>query len=427
MKGFLTLFVNELRAVVRSKTLLLQLLAAVAWMFAAPRLFTGDGTAEGLREMTVHFSLGGVAAMLSVSLLFSATGAIAKERATKRLALTLVRPVRYFGVAWSKMLAHTLCGAFVLAVCLPIEWVRQPATRCRHVLKPVVPSLRQEAEEMYGYYMASSNTPAKVKAAKREVVIRLLANRAKDRYDTVDAGSSFAWRFDFPDDWRVTGREDSGDGRRLAARLRFSASFDRREDVCGELTFGGCRGAVSNITQSVVEIPLARVRPDGPADGELVFRNAGANPLMLRPRKDVELLAEADSFGWNLLRAYLELVAMISLLTAFGVFLGAGLGRPAALFTAISALVLSEMAPSVIDQYADELETDRVDAVGLAITRAATTVSKPVSAIRPLEALSLGECVEPGEVCAFLAVDSVCLPIIFSILSALVIPRKQDA
>ena len=147
---------------------------------------------------------------------------------------------------------------------------------------------------------------------------------------------------------------------------------------------------------------------------------------MLRPRRDVELLTPADGFGWNLLRAYLELVAMLTLLISFGVFLGSALGRPVALFTAIAALLLSEMAPSVIEQYADELETDRVDAVGLAITRVAAGVTKPVSSLRPLEALSLDECVEPAEVTRVLAVDFVALPLLFALLAAFVMPRKQD-
>ena len=147
---------------------------------------------------------------------------------------------------------------------------------------------------------------------------------------------------------------------------------------------------------------------------------------MLRPRRDVELLVPADAFGWNLGRAYLELVAMLALLIAFGVFLGTTLGRPTALFTAIAVLLLSEMAPSVVDNYVDELETDKVDAVGLAITRFSSYVTKPVSSLRPLEALSLDECVESREVLRVLACDLVLLPLLFALLSALVMPRKQD-
>lgn len=419
MKGLFAIFLNECRALVRSRTLLLLLVTAVAWMFAAPGLFTGDGTDAGLREMSLHYSLGGVAAVLSVSLLMSATGSIARERASRRLALTMVRPVRFTYVALGRIFAHVLCGAVVLAVCLPIEYFRQPDVDCRHVLKPVMPSPRQEAEEMYEYYMASSNTPANVKAARKEVVLRLLANRAKDRYDTIGTNSCWRWKFDFSD------AGPGEDSRNPTARFRFAAGYDQREDVIGRIEFGRHAASVSNITQAVVEIPMRRTTESRTA-GELVFHNEGPTPVMLRPRRDVELLTPGDSFGRNLLRAYLELVAMLSLLISFGVFLGASLGRPAALFTAIVTLLLSEMAPSVIEQYADELETDRTDAIGLAITRTAADLTRPVSSLRPLEALSLDECVEPREVFRVMITDIVILPLLFSLLAAAVMPRKQD-
>ena len=421
MKALLTIFVNECRAILRSKTLVMLLVASVGWMLAAPRLFVGDGTESGFRQMTLHYSLGGVAALLAVTLLISATGSIARERNAKRLALTMVRPVRYFVIALGKILAYVACGAVVLAVSATIEFARQDAVRCRHVFKPLMPSVTEEAEAMYADYMANTNTPDEVRQTKKSVVLRLLANRAIDRYDTIVTNADWVWKFDFKDmdlDPKLAAEP-------RYARFRFSTDFDQREDVAGELQLGPYYHAVSNITQAVIEVPLLPAPIIGPSD-ELRFRNLGRNPLMLRPRRDVEVLIPADSFGWNLFRAYLELVAMLALLISFGVFLGSSLGRPAALFTALTVLLLSEMAPSVVDNYVDELETDRVDAIGLAITRVSVYVTKPVSSLRPLEALSLDECVEPREVARILAIDLVLLPIFLAMLSALVMPRKQD-
>ena len=271
---------------------------------------------------------------------------------------------------------------------------------------------------MYELFMASSNTPAKVKATKKSVVLRLLANRAKDRYDTVETNACWRWKFDLGGDVQDTSVAPT-------VRFRFSAGYGQREDVVGTLAYGGYSAVLSNQTQSVIEVPLQSAT-ELETSGELVFCNQGKTPLMLRPRRDVELLTSGDAFGWNLLRAYLELVGMLSLLISFGVFLGASLGRPAALFTAIAALLLSEMAPSVIDQYVDELETDKTDAIGLAITRAAADLTRPVSALRPMEALSLDECIEPREVSRVLLADLVLMPFVFAFLSALVMPRKQD-
>ena len=438
MKSLFEVFANEWRSLVRSKTILMLLVASVAWMFAAPQLFTGDGTADGFRQMSLHYSLGGVAAMLAITLTIAAAGSVAKERAAKRLALTMVRPVRYFAIALGKMLALAACGALVLGVAAAVEYARSGNSGasagaqnvCRHVLKPIMPPVREEAEAMYADYMASSNTPVAVKQAKKEVVLRMLANRAVDRYDTI--GTNCVWRWKFEE--KVKSKSEKGksaESGRISVRLKFSTMFDQRDDVEGELRFGNYSGVVSNITQAVIEVPLEKkvekVGGGGESCGEwLEFENLGKNQVMLRPRRDVELLVPADSFGFNLWRAYLELVAMLALLIAFGVFLGTALGRPTALFTAIAVLLLSEMAPSVVDNYVDELETDKVDAVGLAITRFSSYVTKPVSSLRPLEALSLDECVEMREVLRVLACDLVLLPLLFALLSALVMPRKQD-
>jgi len=134
----------------------------------------------------------------------------------------------------------------------------------------------------------------------------------------------------------------------------------------------------------------------------------------------------ADGFVCNLLRAYLGMLAVLSLVVSVGVFLSCALGRPVALFVAFVALVVGEMSPSVVEQYPDNLERDAVDRVGLCITRFVTEVTRPISSLQPLSALAADECVEPREVAKTLLADLVAFPILFSLLAALVLPRKQD-
>ena len=426
MNSFWRIFSLEFAAAVRSRTLLLLLVASVAWMLAAPFVFVGDGTAEGARALVVHYSLGGVAALLAVALLASATGSIASEREARRLQLTLVRPVRYSVVALAKMAALVSLGALVLAVATAIEACRTDLARpCRHVLSPVMPTPREEALAMYDAFMKDPNTPVAAKRAKKSVVLRLLAQRSLDRYDTIAGGSVVLWNF------KTGGSALPDDG--LSVRLRFTNAYDVRQDVRGVLFLRSgdsvWSGSVSNITQAVVEIPLKRERVGAATSelAELTFRNDGNSALMLRPRRDVNMLSPADGFGWNLLRAYVELVAMLSILVSFGVFLGAGLGRPVALFTAIVALIVSEMSPSVIEQYPDELETDKIDSIGLYITRAAAEATHPVSSLVPLEKLSEDARIERREVVRTAVANMVFAPLILALLAALVIPRKVEA
>ena len=209
----------------------------------------------------------------------------------------------------------------------------------------------------------------------------------------------------------------------LSVRMRFTNQLEMRQEVQGVFRLGGLEGVVSNITQAVLTVPLSGT---GKAAERLTFENNGQNALMLRPRRDLNLLVPADSFGRNLLRTFVTLVSVLALVVSFGVLLSSGLGRPVALFVAFVTLIVGEMSPSVIEQYPDELETNLTDRIGLAITRVAVHVTRPVSALSPLGALSRDECVEPRETWQLAVTDLLVLPILLSLVSGFVIPRKQD-
>lgn len=415
MISFWRIFSLELIALIRSKTLALLAVVSAVWMLVFPTLVQGDGTAEGARQMYVHYSLGGVFALLVVALLASATGAIARERSAKRLQLTLVRPVRGAALVLAKGLAHVLVGALVLALASLMLALRVDlSVPCNHVLRPILPSPRTEALAMYDDYMKSPDTPEGVKRARKAVVLRLLETRAADHYQTLGTNTLTSWRFP------LTAAHGALP---LSVRLRFTNAYEMRQEVRGTFCLGGATASVSNYTQAVTLVPLAGAA--GTAD-ELTFDNRGTSTLMLRPRKDLELLVAADAFGWNLLRAYVELVSLLALAVAFGLFLSAGLGRPVALFVAIVTLAVSEMSPSIVEQYPDELETKTSDRLGLMIARSVSELTHPVAALSPLARLSSDECVEPREVGRVLAVDFVILPVLLALIAAFLLPRKQD-
>ena len=422
LTGIVSVFALELRALVRSRAVAMLVVASAAWMVVFPRIAKGDGTPAGLRELVVHFSLGGVFALLVVALLASATGSIARERAARRLQLTLVRPVRYTVVALGKIAAHVAVGAGVLALsCAILAFEVDVSVPCSHVLSPAMPSPREEAKAMYKAYMADTNTPVAVRQAKKSIVLRLLENRAVDRYQTIPTNRVASWSF--------PAASSCEPGAARAVRLRFASHMEMRQSVQGVFRLGRLGGSVSNITQAVLTVPLrsgdgASVA-SGPED-RLTFANLGDTAVMMRPRRDLNLLVAADSFGWNLLRAYLVLVAMLSLVVSIGVLLSACLGRPVSVFVAFVALVVGEISPSVVEQYPDELETKLVDRVGLAVTRFAISVTRPVSGLAPLGALARDECVEPRDVARMALTDILVVPLLLSLLASLAISRKHD-
>ncbi len=416
MISFWRIFWLEFVSLGRSWTLALLTIASAGWMVALPHLVKGDGTAEGARELYIHFSLGGVFLLLVVALLATATGTLAREREAGRLQLTLVRPVSLWIVALGKVAALVSAGALVLAMAGAILAATTDLGRpCNHVLSPILISPREEARAMYELYMADTNTPQAVRAADKSAVLRLLEAKALDHYQAIEAGAFARWRFP------TEGMNAAGG--RVAVQLRLTNAMDLRADVVGDFRIGTHVGSVSNLTKSVVDVPLVGA---GKLGAELEFVNRGSESVMLRPRRDIKLLVEADAFGRNLLRAYVALVAILAFLVALGVALSAGLGRPVAMFVAFVVLAVGEMSPSVVEQYPNELDASAKDRLGLAITRAASAVTSPISSLSPLEALAKDECIEIARLGETVLVDLLAAPLLFTILSALILTRKKE-
>ena len=421
MISFWRIFWLELVSLVRSRTVATLAAVCAAWVLVFPMVVRGDGTASGVRELCIRYSLGGVFAVLSVSLLAAATGSIARERKARRLQLTMIRPIHLSVLALGKILAHGTVGALILAgACAYVGFRLGFSERCSHVLPPDLPPIAEEAEAMYAAALKDPTTPEEMRRAEKSRVLRLLTQRALDRYQTIQTNAVATWTFG--------GLEGIGSREGLAVRLRFTNPMELRQDVVGVFRLGACRGGVSNITQAVLEVPLAVVPADadGPDARTLTFVNRGKSAVMLRPRRDLELLVPADAFGWNLFRAYLTMVSVLLLLVSAGVLLSAAFGRPVALFVAFSVLIVGEMSPSVIEQYPDGMETNWADRMGLRLTRAAAQVTRPLSSLSPLESLAQGTCVERTDVLRALALDAVLLPLLFSLLVAFVLPRKTE-
>lgn len=420
MNSFWRIFSLELSGLWRARTLPILLLVAVAWMLFSPAILKGDGTLEGTRELYLRFSLGGVFTILLLTSVFAATASISKEREAKRLQLTMVRPVRYWVIALAKSLALTLAGFLVLSVAATIAAVKvDTGLKCNHVLSPKLESPQAEAERMYKSYMEDPTTAPEIKKASRKLILRILTQRAIDHFQTIDTKGEAEWTFEIPESFAA---------KDLSAQIRFTNLYDMRSSVFGKFLLEDRSGAVSNITQAILAVPLvAEKEEENIVSGEktLRFVNEGSGAVMLRSRKDIHLLIPADTLLRNLIRSVIELTAILGFVIALSVFLGAALSRPVATFVAIVLLLVTEMSPSVIEQYPDEFETKTIDRIGLALTRGAEKATRPLSSLNPLEALSRNECVEWEEVSEAAIINLLLAQILFSLLSSFVLPRNM--
>lgn len=417
MKAFREIFRLEWRALVRSRAFALMLVASVAWMFAVPHLVKDDGTAAGAFELNVRYSIGVVFALVLVSLASSAAGSLSKEREARRLQLTLVRPVRHFVVALARMFALVSAGAVILGVSSAVLVAQVGVGReCDHVLAPVMESPKAEADRLFDEYMEKyPDFREKVKSQGEREVRLYLVQYVKDQLQTVATNETASWRFDL---------KSVPQDAEMAVRVRVTDLFGRLRHVGGEFSLGGRKGALSHINKTIVRVPL---EGGSHSDGdELVFRNEGGASVTINPRNDLNLLVRADSFAWNAFRAWLELTSVLSLIVAVAVFLGAALGRSVAVFSVVAMLVVMVVSPSVLEDYPDPTTMNRVDRMSLALTEAAARVTAPFSVYSPVSALESDSCVERAEALEAVGVNVVLLPLVFALLSGLVMSRKSD-
>ena len=406
-----------LRALVRGHVMTL-LLAAVALVHVLfPSIVRADNTAAGWREMYIRAVPGFVVAVVLVVTLTCACGFFSRERETNRLALTVVRPSSALAVAVGRWLALCAVVAVALALNAVLTFARLPdAPNCRHHVAPILPPPATVARQMVEEYLKDPATPEAVRKAPRHRVLELLTNREKDRYDAIVPKESLAWTF-------PAGNCDSG----LAVRVCFSSASSMSRSARGTLTFGGLTGVVSNNTQTLVDIPLEGKAVGSSATNSLVFANTGTVPMMLRPRRDLELLLPADSFLMNLFRATLQSLAVLALLAAFGIFLSAALSRPVAIFTALVMLVVALMAPDTLDQFTEELEVPLGDRIGLALSRGVACMTAAFMAPSPVSDLATGRCIEWADLARTLLEDMFVWPAVFLSLSALLVRRRPLA
>ena len=362
---------------------------------------------------------GSVYTVLCVALLACACGLVARARESHRLALSVVRPVSAGALMFGPLLALVAVAAVVLAFNAGLTCAHGGWTDCRHVYAPVLEPPETAAQRMLKDILANPDTPKEVRSAPRHRLLSILVGREVDRYESIPPGKSLAWEF-------PAAAADVPTG--VVARIRFSTQFNMRASLSGQVAFGPWSASVSNNTQSVLEIPLSRPPDQGAGwDTKLKFRNTGKSTVMLRPRRDVEVLTPADSFGMNLLRATGEMLCVIAFLCAFGLFLSTALSRPVAIFTALVFLVVTEMAPAVLEQYPETLDLPFTDRMGLWLSRGVAFATSAVSGPQPISDLATGTCVEWSALGHAALVDAVVAPCVLLTLAAYLVRRRAAA
>ncbi len=419
-------FLLAWRALVRGHVLTALLALTALAHFLLPALVRSDGTSSGDQEMFLRVVPGSVYLLLCVALLACACGLVAHARETHRLALAVVRPVSAGALVLGQLLALVAVAGIVLALNMGLTCARGGWTDCRHVYDPVLEPpekvARQELKKRLDYISTNEN----VSEEERKSILSMPTNRLLsiligheiDRYESIPPGGVL--ELPFPE---KAAESPAG----VLVRINFSTESYMHPPYSGELTFGPgpWSAAVSNSTQqSTREMPLARAAAGLP---KLCFRNTGDSVVMLRPRRDVQVLTPADSFGMNMLRASGEMLCVLTFLCAFGLFLSAAVSRPVAVFTAFVVLAVVEMAPAVVEQFPETMGITFTEKMGLQLSRAVAFSTSALTEPQPISDLAAGTCIEWGRLARTMLVDAIAAPLVLLTLAACLVRQRASA
>ena len=293
-------FLLAWRALLRGHVLTALLaLTALAHLFL-PAVVRSDGTDSGGSELFLRVVPGSVYMVLCVALLACACGLVARARESHRLALTVVRPVSAGAVVLGPLMALVAVAAVVLAFNAGLTCARGGWPDSRHVYVPDLEPPEVAARQMLQEILASTNTSEEVRSTPQHRLLSILIGREADRYEVIRPGGTL--ELPFP-------AEAAGTSDGVVVRIHFSTRFNLRTSLSGEMSFGKWSAAVTNNTQSFLEIPLAVAQerdPPGavatscdPPAGKAKRQTKIAWPAASRtsPRMPVGSLASVRSYG----------------------------------------------------------------------------------------------------------------------------------
>ncbi len=415
-------FLLAWRALLRGHVLTALLALTALAHLLLPSVVRSDGTEAVQSELFLRVVPGSVYVVLCVALLACACGLVARARESHRLALAVVRPVSAGAVVLGPLMALVAVAAVVLAFNAGLTCVRGGWADCRHVYAPELEPPEVAARQMLQEILASTNTPKEIRSTPQHQLLSILIGREADRYEVIRPGGDLELPF-------LAEAAEASDG--VTARIHFSTRFNLRASLSGVVTFEKWSATVTNNTQSFLEIPLAVAQErDPPVEGnvpKLRFRNTGRSEVMLRPRRDVELLTPADAFGMNMLRASCEMLCVIAFLCAFGLFLSSALSRPVAIFTALVAVTVTEMAPAVLAQCPETLDLPFTDRIGLWLSRGVVFATSAVAEPEPLSNLATGTYIKWADVGRAFLVNAVLAPLALLSFAAFLVRRRASA
>jgi hypothetical protein len=414
------------KAAVRFRLVLVLGLLLFALVIVLPAVVKHDGTARGLAQIVLTYTLSLTTAILGFVTLWLGCGMLAREIDECQLQLVTVKPVarwqvwtgKWLGIMSLNLVLLSLAGGAVAGLLmwraeqLPTTPVNQRALLLNQVLvaresvRETLPDLDAETGRMLKERLAGRSAEALDTAVMRQ----RLSEEVRSQFEVVPPGAVRAWVLDLS--------RGEGHWRPRPVQLRFKF-FTSERALTGTYPLnwrvgppdGAPReldlGTLAAETFHEVEIPAEAINARGQLRVEC--RNVNRFSVVFPLADGMEALQREAGFAVNFARGLAIVFCWLGMLAALGLAASGAFSFPVAAFVCLAALlvVFSTGSISGVVERGSIMEADHetgkiapswADKVALPVFRALLATLNVVRGYSPIDALSSGRSVTWAEV-----------------------------
>ena len=391
-------------------------------VFVLPLLLKHDGTARGLTQILLTYTLSLITALLGLSTLWLACGTLARDIEDCRMQLVAVKPVARWEIWLGKWVGILLLNACLLAVAggsvyFLLQWRARglsPQERrvlhneifvARAALKQPLPDLEKLTEQAFRERLQQTAVPPEQHAALRNN----LREQLKAQFQIVPPGYAKFMSVD------LGYKQYTLKNQPLFLRVKFHAA----QTNAGGSYLGKWYIGPTNAPQNIVarEMKLAdnafheiEIPPnllDSAGRLSVIFENRDETALLFPLEDGFEVLYREGGFGLNFARGLLIILCWLALLAALGLAAASCLSFPVAAFISASLLFVAlssgMMASAVAEGTVLGIPEEGLpiitwaDRLLLPVFKAMLGVLNLVQVFSPVEALSTGRSITWGQ------------------------------
>ena len=436
----------SLKASTRTRVVIFLILLQVICALALPRAVKGDGTPAGELEILLTYTLGFSFAIQALATLWASCSLFAGEISSKRIQMTVVKPVGYAVLWLGRWFSLLMLNALILAVVYLLvylqirgyehqgKWSPDVIPTSRHVARPNLPSPEEAAQAMFRHMKKTNTMPKDLTDA---VVLDALEEQERERYDIINPGDEVKLNFNLP--------RPVKDGEEITVRLKFDTEYSTRQHVKGVVRLSvkgdvdnSIEQTLNNVTQNELFLTfkasdfISRLKTEKQLqsfDLSFIFKGEDekVSALMLRLRQDVTLMLPGGSFEMNLVRSAFMQGCVLAVLAAFGLMLSACFSFPVASFAATVVLALVMIGGGVLPMVSKEDEKVLSTRIGVEVLRSVRYVTKHSTGSSPLTSVVRSERIERDAMLLSAFWNMGLIPLVFTLLACVALRRRELA